>query len=201
MPRPSRCELAGGIHHVTARGNNGADVFADTLDRHVFLRLFAKALARFEWRCLTYCLMRNHYHLLLLTEAPTLGAGVGYVNGRYAQAFNARHSRSGHLWGQRYHAVLVERGAHLLEAMRYIALNPVRAGFCDRAEDWPWGGHRALAGLGPAGLVDLETTWSYLAADGGNGRHRYRDLVAQPKEGLAPFRVAGRLDSPANAEP
>jgi putative transposase len=190
MPRPPRRELAGGIHHVTARGNDGGDVFRDAVDRHLFLRLVARVLARLEWRCLNYCLMRNHYHLLVLTETPTLGRGIGRINGTYAQAFNARHARSGHLWGKRYHAVLVEREAHLLEVIRYIALNPVRAGLCPEADDWPWGGHRALAGLGPAGIVDRGTTYAYLAGHGGDPRRRYRDLVGdatQPKEGLAPF--------------
>jgi putative transposase len=152
MPRPPRRELAGGIHHVTARGNNGEAVFRDMADRRNFLRLLRSALTDFDWLCLTYCLMTNHYHLLLLTQEPTLGAGIGWLNGTYAQRFNRRHSRTGHLWEQRYHSLLVERGAHLLEVIRYIALNPVRAGLCTRPEEWEWGAHRALAGLEPAGF-------------------------------------------------
>jgi putative transposase len=194
MPRRPRRELAGGIHHVTARGNNGDAIFRDSADRYRFLRLLGTTVAEFDWRCLTYCLMSNHYHLLVRTDTPTLGVGMGRLNGRYAQRFNLRHSRSGHLWGKRYHAVLVESGPHLLEVIRYIAHNPVRAGLCACADDWEWGGHRALAGLEPPGIVDTETTLGYLAADGGAGTSRYRDLV-EPKGGLAPFMVRSRLDS------
>ena len=200
MARPPRRELAGGIHHVTARGNNGDRIFRDATDHRIFQRLLARTAAKFAWKCLTYCLMGNHYHLLVRTEQPTLGPGIGFLNGTYAQRFNLRHSRTGHVWGARYHAVLVETDVHLLEAIRYIALNPVRAGLCPRPENWSWGGHRALAGLEPAGIVAAETTLAYLAANGGRARERYRQLV-EPKAGLAPFRGDGSLDSSAHAEP
>jgi putative transposase len=182
MPRRPRRELAGAIHHVTARGNNGETIFRDAVDRHLFLRTLGKVLADFQWRCLTYCLMSNHYHLLVLTDAPTLSAGMERLQGSYAQRFNARHRRRGHLWGERYHAVLVENNPHLLEAIRYIALNPVTAGLCAYAEAWQWSGHRALAGLQPPGLVSVEITLSYLAADGGDGRQRYDALIGAPRD-------------------
>ena len=95
MPRPPRRELAGGIHHVTARGNNGEAIFRDRADRLNFLRLLRATASECRWHCLTYCLMTNHYHLLVLTEEPTLGLGIGRLNGSYAQRFNRRHSRTG----------------------------------------------------------------------------------------------------------
>jgi putative transposase len=178
MPRTPRVEVAGGVYHVTARGTAKQTVFRDAADRHLFLRLVSDVLRRFGWSCLTYCLMDNHYHLLVKTPTPTLGVGMQHLNGRYSQRFNLRYSRSGHLWAGRYHSVLIQRDAHLLEVVRYIALNPVRARLCRVPEDWPWSGHHALAGLAPRGIVAVSETLSYLAAEGGDGSGRYRALVA-----------------------
>jgi putative transposase len=179
MPRTARRELAGGIHHVTCRGNGKQTVFRGAADRRIFLALFRKVIARHQWQCLTYCLMDNHYHLLVRTPEPNLGAGMHRLNGRYAQGFNARHGRTGHLWEQRYGSVLLAADAHLAQAIGYIALNPVRAGLCERPEDWPWSAHRALAGLATDSLVCTETTFDHFAAAfGGSGPDRYRDFVA-----------------------
>jgi putative transposase len=177
MPRPPRRELAGGIHHVTARGNNRERVFVDRADRLLFLRLLAGVVRDLDWSCLTYCLLDNHFHLLVLTRTPTLAVGMRRLNGEYARRFNLRHRRAGHVWERRYHAVLLERDAHLLEVVRYIALNPVRAGLCDSADEWPWSAHPALAGLAPHGLVAASETLALFADDGGDGRRRYQDFV------------------------
>jgi REP element-mobilizing transposase RayT len=179
MPRTARNEVSGGVHHVTSRGNARQIVFRDSLDRQVFSKLLLQVVQRFAWRCLTYCLMENHYHLLVATAEPTLGPGMQRLNGRYAQHFNRRHGRSGHLWGDRYYSELLQRDAHLLLALRYIALNPVRAGLCARPEDWPWSGHRELAGLEGPTLVDVAGTLDYFAANGGDGREHYRLFVGE----------------------
>jgi putative transposase len=147
MPRIGRRELAGGVHHVTCRGNGKQAVFLDVADRLFFLKLLRSVVRSSDWQCLTYCLMDNHYHLLVRTLATNLGPGMRRLNGRYAQRFNLRHARIGHLWGDRYHSVLLERDAHVPQALGYIALNPVRAGLCDRPEEWRWGGHRTIVGL------------------------------------------------------
>ena len=178
MPRTARGELAGGIHHVTSRGNGKQTVFLDAVDRQIFVRLLRTVVMRFEWQCLTYCLMPNHYHLLVRTEEPTLGAGMHHLNGRYAQDFNRRHKCSGHLWQARYHSVRLEDEAHLPQAVGYIALNPVRAGLCARPEDWRWSAHRMLAGLASDPVVAADLTFAYFAAAfGGDGRARYREFV------------------------
>jgi putative transposase len=177
MARSKRPELAGGIHHVTARGNGRQTVFHDDADRSVFLRMFRGVIERHDWKCLTYCLMDNHFHLIVMTPEPTLGVGMQRLNGRYAQHFNDRHRRSGHLWQGRYHSEQVERDAHLLEAIRYVALNPVRSGLCARPEEWRWSAHRALAGLEPTVFVAVQETHAYFAAHGGAGRERYRAFV------------------------
>jgi putative transposase len=177
MPRSLRPEVADGIHHVTARGNGRQTVFRDVADRRTFLRLLHEVIERFDWEVLTYCLMSNHVHLLVMTPKPNLGAGMQRLNGRYAQRFNNRHRRTGHVWQGRYHSTLVERDAHLLETIRYIARNPVRSGLCERAEEWRWSAHRALAGLEPAGFVAVRRTLEYFAAYGGGGCDRYRAFI------------------------
>jgi putative transposase len=178
MPRTARCEVADGVHHVTCRGNGKQRVFIRAGDRLIFLRLLGQAVERCRWECLTYCLMDNHYHLLVRTPEPNLGDGMHRLNGRYAQGFNGRYQRTGHLWEERFHSVLLREDAHLAQTIGYIALNPVRAGLCDRPEDWPWSGHRAIAGLGADPLVSADVTLVYFsAAFGGDGRDRYLEFV------------------------
>ena len=127
MARPLRIEYAGALYHVTARGNAQGDIYLCDDDRLEFLSLLANGCQRHEWLCHAYCLMDNHYHLLIETQAATLSKGMKYLNGTYTQAFNRRHKRVGHVFQGRYKAVLVEKEAYLVELSRYIVLNPVRA--------------------------------------------------------------------------
>jgi putative transposase len=147
MPRSPRIQAPGASYHVTARGNDGGAVFRDDQDRRLFLSMLGRVVGRYEWTCHAYCLMTTHLHLLLTTGDPNLAAGMQRLNGSYAQTFNARRDRSGHLFQGRYHSVLVESHAHLLELYRYIALNPVRAGACRRPVDWPWSSYPAAVGF------------------------------------------------------
>ena len=178
MPRRARIEVPSGVHHVTARGNGKQAVFLDAVDRRIFMRLLGREIERHGWQCLTFCLLHNHYHLLVVTPEPNLGVGMQRLNGRYAQHFNRRHQRIGHVWGNRYYSRPLDRNAHLHAAFRYIAMNPVRAGLCASPDDWCWGGHRALAGLERSGFVDVPTALDYFSADGGDGRGRFRAYVA-----------------------
>lgn len=104
-------------------------------------------MARFDWRCLAYCLMDNHFHLLVRTPLANLPRGMQQINSGHAQAYNRRHGRTGPLFERRYGAALVQEDVHLLEIFRYIALNPVRAGLCREPEDYAWSSHAALAGI------------------------------------------------------
>jgi REP element-mobilizing transposase RayT len=138
-----RIEYSGAFGHVTARGNDKQAIFLDDVDYMTFLRMLAQVVAEFGWRCHAYCLMPNHYHLLLETPEPNLGRGMHVLNGRYARRFNERHGHVGHVFQGPYHREPVERDEHLAETCRYIALNPVRAGLCERPEDWPWSSYSA----------------------------------------------------------
>jgi len=157
MARPLRIEFPGALYHVTARGNARQDIYLDARDSWRFLDLLGEVCARYEWRCFAYCLMTNHYHLVVETAQPNLSAGMRQLNGRYGQAFNYRHRREGHLFQGRYKAILVEREAYLLEVCRYVVLNPVRAGLARAPRAWRWSSYRAtLAGAGPAWLAAPE---------------------------------------------
>ncbi len=157
MARPLRIEFPGALYHVTARGNARQDIYLDARDSWRFLGLLGEVCARYEWRCFAYCLMTNHYHLVVETAQPNLSAGMRQLNGRQSQAFNYRHQREGHLFQGRYKAILVEREAYLLEVCRYVALNPVRAGLARAPQAWRWSSYRAtLAGAGAAWLAAPE---------------------------------------------
>ncbi|MBA2356833.1 MAG: transposase [Actinobacteria bacterium] len=147
MPRPPRLQAHDGIFHLTTRGNRGASIAVDNHDRACFLELLGAVVRVCGWRCHAYCLMTNHYHLLVQTPEPTLSAGMQRLNGQYARWFNRRYGLQGHLFERRYHSVLVEGNAHLLELSRYFALNPVRAGLCPRPEHWRWSSYPAALGL------------------------------------------------------
>ncbi|MCH8036411.1 MAG: transposase, partial [Proteobacteria bacterium] len=154
MSRPLRIEFPGALYHLTARGNARQDIYLDARDSRRFLGLLGEVCSRYAWRCFAYCLMTNHYHLVVETAHPNLAAGMRQLNGRYSQAFNHHHQREGHLFQGRYKAILVEREAYLLEVCRYVVLNPVRAGLARAPQAWRWSSYRAtLAGAGPAWLA------------------------------------------------
>jgi len=149
MARPLRVEYPGAVYHITSRGNAGQPIFTSPTDFRAFLSTLAQAIDRFAWVCHGYCLMPNHYHLLLETPHGELSRGMQWLNGVYTQAFNRRHHRLGHLLQGRFKAILVEKESHLLELARYVVLNPVRAGLTKRPEAWRWSSYRATAGYEP----------------------------------------------------
>jgi putative transposase len=146
MARPLRLEFPGAVYHIMSRGDRRRDIFADEVDRQKFLDTLGKEVAQQRWRLYAYCLMGNHYHLLVETPEANLVAGMRRLNGVYTQGFNRRHDLVGHVLQGRYKSVIVDRNAYLLELARYIVLNPVRAGLVDHVHDWPWSSYRATAG-------------------------------------------------------
>lgn len=146
MSRPIRIEFPEALYHVTARGDRREDIFEADQDRHVFLLTLAEVVTRFNWLCYAWCLMDNHYHLLIQTPDGNLSKGMRQLNGVYTQAGNRRHRRVGHLFQGRFKAILVDSDAYLLELSRYVVLNPVRAGMVKNIADWPWNSYRASVG-------------------------------------------------------
>ncbi len=128
MVRPLRIEFPGAVYHLTSRGNARNNIYLDDYDRQRFLKILANVIDRYNWLCHAFCLMDNHYHLLIETPDPNLSMGMRQLNGVYTQGFNRIHNRVGHVFQGRYKAILVEKDEHLLELCRYIVLNPLRAG-------------------------------------------------------------------------
>jgi putative transposase len=179
VPRKPREELAGGVHHVYARGNDRRRIFGDDADRQAYLQLLAAVIRRQHWYCLAYCLMDNHLHLLIETPQPNLGEGMQRLHGAYGRDFNARHQRAGHLFQGRYGSRPVRTEAHLWTAAAYIAANPVDAGACARPEDWPWSSHAAVVDRTAPAWLDTSRLLAHFGAAGGDPLLRYAEAVAE----------------------
>jgi putative transposase len=142
MARIPRSALPDGIYHVTSRGVAQSAIFRSDDDRVFFLRLFASVVDRWQWEVHAFCLMGNHYHLVLETSQPHLSGGMQSLNWRYAEAFNDTYLRSGHLFGARFASYVIADEDYLANACTYVVHNPVRAGLCERGADWPWAASR-----------------------------------------------------------
>jgi putative transposase len=138
MPRRPRRSLPDGIFHVTSRGVARGLIFQDSLDYVALRSQLREVIRKFGWNVYAYCLMPNHYHLIVDTDRAHLSAGMHRLNFPYAQRFNRRHDRVGHLFQNRFAAYAIESDEHLLNSILYVCQNPVRAGLCDDAADWPW---------------------------------------------------------------
>ena len=147
MSRPLRLEYAGALYHVTSRGDRREDIYETDSDRRNFISILGDVCDQFNWRCHAYCLMTNHYHLLIETPDANLSKGMRQLNGVYSQSFNKAHGRVGHVFQGRYKAIHVEKETYLLELARYIVLNPVRAKMISLPHEWPWSSYRATVGL------------------------------------------------------
>lgn len=146
MARPLRLEVAGGVYHITARGDRQEPIYTDDRDRVAFLDVLSQAMDRFDAQVLAYCLMGNHYHLVLHTRSANLSRLMRHLNGVYTQGFNRRHAVVGHLFQGRYGAILVDRDAYLLALCRYVERNPVAAGIVAAPDAWAWSSCRAHLG-------------------------------------------------------
>jgi len=146
MARPLRIEYPGAVYHITSRGNERKPIFIEEEDRKNFLNLLYNVNKRYNWICHAYCLMDNHYHILIETPEGNLSIGMRQLNGVYTQAFNLSHKRVGHLFQGRFKAIVIQKDSHLLEACRYVVLNPVRAKAVEKPEQWKWSSYRATTG-------------------------------------------------------
>jgi REP element-mobilizing transposase RayT len=187
MSRPLRLEFAGALYHLSARGERQEPIFEDDQDRLIFLDLLAKEVLQQGWVLYAFCLMGNHYHLLLETPEPNLVQGMRRLNGVYTQAFNRRHRRVGPVLQGRYKSILVEKDAYLRELCRYVVLNPVRAGMVAAVKDWHWSSYLPTAGRMPC------PPWLHAAAvrgwfgEGAAARKRYERFVAQGLKQPSPW--------------
>ncbi len=180
MARPLRIEYPGAVYHITTRGNAYQDVFLDDTDRERFLEILGEVIERFNWLCHGYCLMMNHYHLLIETVDPTLSRGMRQLNGVYTQVFNRRHKQVGHLFQGRYKAILVEKEAYLLELSRYIVRNPVRAKMVAAPEEWEWSSYRATVGLvEPPPFLTTDWILGQFHNEREKARRLYREFVTE----------------------
>jgi len=147
MSRPLRIEYAEAVYHVTSRGNARKSIFRDDKDRWMLLDILEEVNDRYHWFCHAYCLMNNHYHLVIETPDGNLSKGMRQLNGIYTMRFNRRHGSVGHVFQGRYKAILVQKESHLLEVCRYVVLNPLRAKAVEIPERWRWSSYRATAGI------------------------------------------------------
>jgi putative transposase len=177
---------------VIARGNARDRIVRDDTDRRYFFHLLAHVVKRFSWLCHAYCLMDNHYHLVIETPLPNLPSGMRQLNGRYAQCFNDRHDRCGHVFQSRYRSILVERDSYLLELCRYVVLNPVRAELCGDPAEWPWSSYAATAGLKtPERFLTTDWLLAEFAPTRELAQDNYRRHVAEGAVTLIEGRVRG----------
>ena len=188
MSRPIRIEFPDALYHVTARGDRREEIFEDDQDRQTFLSTLEQVVAQFNWVCYAWCLMDNHYHLMIQTPDGNLSKGMRQLNGVYTQASNRRHQRAGHLFQGRFKAILVDSDAYLLELSRYVVLNPVRAGVVKKPADWPWSSYRASVGLEPAApWLAVDGLLTQFAKRRSLAQQRYAQFVAEGIKAASPW--------------
>jgi putative transposase len=196
VSRPVRIDVPGACYHLIARGNAREFVFVDDQDYCTFLDLVARVVDRFGWVVYAYCLMGNHYHLVVETPRGGLSRGMGQLNGAFAKSFNCRYRRCGHVFQARFRSILVESESYLKSLCRYVVLNPVRAGICRSPEEWLWSSYRATAGIDVReGFLACELLLArFDPVDRARARTRYRRFVAEGLgEALAEQVVGERL--------
>ncbi|MFH1404530.1 MAG: transposase [Patescibacteria group bacterium] len=182
MARPLRVEYPGALYHVVSRGNEQKNIFKDNVDRLKFLDWVKDAIEIHNLICHAYCLMNNHYHILIETPDANLSKAMRDINGNYTQWFNSRHRRAGHLLQGRYKSFIIEKETYLLEVARYIVLNPVRAKFVKHPNEWKWSSYKSTAGHNK--IPDwLHTDWTlgFFGKNRKKAQNNYRQFV---KDGM-----------------
>ena len=188
MARPLRIEYPDALYHLTSRGDGREDIFSDDADRREFMRVLAAVVERFEWQLYAYCLMDNHYHLMVGTPKANLSRGMRQLNGVYTQRFNRRHGRVGHVFQGRFKAIVVDKETYLLELSRYVVLNPVRGKMLRDPARYRWSSYRATAGLEeiPTFLA-APTLLTHFAESLPAARRRYIAFVEEGIRGASPW--------------
>ncbi len=189
MARPLRINYPGALYHVISRGNARQDIFLNERDRHIFLRVLRDAVKTHHLICHAYCLMTNHYHLLIETPDANLSQAMRDINGKYTQQFNIVHTRDGHLFQGRFKAFVIEKETYLFEVSRYIVLNPVRAGLVSHPRYWKWSSYAAMAGFIQAPFwLNTSETLRFFGKTHREARKEYRVLVHAGIYGDDPYK-------------
>jgi len=182
MARPLRIEYPNAVYHVTSRGNARNKIFLDDHDRDNFLSVLNAVVKRYNWLCHAYCLMDNHYHLMIETPDANLSRGMRQLNGVYTQKYNWWHSKNGHIFQGRYKSIHVEKENYLLELCRYVVLNPVRANLVEKPEEWKWSSYGATAGLkNKPDYLTVDWIMGLFSSNKAEAQKRYGKFV---KEGI-----------------
>lgn len=183
MARALRIEYPDAVYHITSRGNARNNIYVDDQDRANFLTVLGVVVKRYNWLCHAYCLMDNHYHLMIETPDANLSRGMRQLNGVYTQKYNWRHGKPGHLFQGRYKSILVEKENYLLELCRYVVLNPVRANMVAKAEEWKWSSYEATAGIKSVpDFLMVDWTLGLFGRKKGEAQKRYSQFV---REGIS----------------
>ena len=182
MARPLRIQYDGALYHITSRGNARKAIYRDDEDRRIFLNTLFNVNKRYNWICHAYCLMNNHYHLIIETPDGNLSKGMRQLNGVYTQTYNKRHHKVGHIFQGRYKAILIEKESHLLEVCRYVVLNPVRAKAVARPEEWRWSSYRGTSGTEkPHPCLTTDWVLGQFSTKKGIAEKEYREFVEAGK--------------------
>lgn len=178
MARPLRIEFPNALYHVTSRGNARQKIFLNDYDRKDFLKILGIAVARFHWLVYAYCLMDNHYHIVVETPDANLSRGMRQLNGEYAQLFNWWHKKIGHVFQGRYKAILVEKESYFLEVCRYVVLNPVRARVVLGPEKWKWSSYGATLGKDkPVRNLTADVLLGHFGTDQRSAIREYKEFI------------------------
>jgi len=189
MTRPMRIEYPNAVYHVTARGNARNDIYHSEKDREEFLSILDRVVSRYNWICHTYCLMDNHYHLLVETPDGNLSEGMRQLNGIYTQKYNWLHHKTGHVFQGRYKAILVEKENYLLELCRYVVLNPVRAKMVTKPDEWQWSSYRYTAGVTkPPEYLTINWIISLFGKNEKEAQKLYRRFVKDGIDRISPWK-------------
>lgn len=178
MARKPRLEFPGAIYHINQRGNQQQQIYLDDDDRILFLNLLQATIHRMNWVCHAYCLMGNHYHLLIEIPEGILSRGMAWLNGVYTQKFNRKYNISGHLFQGRFKSKPVQDSMQLLMTARYIVRNPVQANIVENADQWPWSSYKATVGINsPPGYLFVDDVLSCLSNDRSMAQLFFQEFV------------------------
>ena len=188
MARPLRIEYPGALYHVMSRGNAYQDIYLNDQDRRAFLKNLETCIELHNLFCHAYCLMDNHYHLLIETPDANLSKAMRDINGNYTQGFNVRNERVGHVLQGRYKAYLIEKDLYLLEVVRYIVNNPVEAKLVDHPKDWKWSSYRATSGVNqPPKWLEIDFTLGLFSRQRKEAQKLYRKFVNEDLDQESPY--------------